>query len=562
MNQEFTNISDHIEVVRRRIIPFSMTFLSVISVAILLATKLPATYESEATILIEGQEIPEEFVQSTVTTYADEQIQVIGQRVMTRQNLEKIAEQFNLFNATDSEANMDFAIEALQESIFVDPVRASVVDERTQRTGYVTIAFTVRFEHGNPRTTKEVTEQLALLFLQANATQRAELASETTIFLQAEAKRLDDEIVEMEARMAQFKELNKDTLPELSNLNYRQLERTERDLEQTERDIRATQERQALLRADLASVNPYESSAFGNDGELVSAEERLAALQRELLTKSSIYSEDHPDIGRLKREIALLSGDAGVRPDLQVLNDELESKRLELQDLQLKYSDDHPDIVRLKASIAGLEAQITRAAARTSPGFRGRSPDNPRYLQIQAQLEFIDQELAALLSQRQELRQAARSYRDRLARTPQTEREWLRITRNYDVSVEKYRTVRAQLDDAYRAQNLESEQKGERFSLLDPPRLPSKPIRPNRPFIFFAGFLFAVALSVGIVVVLETVDASVRNSKDVVAILGAPPLATLPVLRSRREISINLRIKIMTAFLFAAAIAMIVVKVV
>jgi uncharacterized protein involved in exopolysaccharide biosynthesis len=285
-------------------------------------------------------------------------------------------------------------------------------------------------------------------------------------------------------------------------------------------------------------------------------------LQRELIAKSSIYSDDHPDMKRLKREIDLLTGSSDMLPSFQILVAELAEKRLELQDAQRRYSSDHPTVARLAATVASLEAQLRETSNSQQNSYRRRPPDNPQYIQVEAQLNFAERELTALLAQRDQIRRNVRAYQDRLAQTPQTEREWLRVTRNYDVTRQKYQEIRAQLDDAYRAQTLESTQKGQRFSLLDPPRLPTKPISPNRPFILFAGFLFALALSAGSVVALETTDSTVRSSKDVTTILGAPPLATLPVLRNRRDVARSIRSKIFTAVIFASGIALLAAKII
>jgi capsular polysaccharide biosynthesis protein len=124
--------------------------------------------------------------------------------------------------------------------------------------------------------------------------------------------------------------------------------------------------------------------------------------------------------------------------------------------------------------------------------------------------------------------------------------------------VRKYREIQAQLDEANRAETLESEQKGERFTLLEPPRLPTQPVSPNRPFIFFIGLIFAIAASAGLVITLETIDTTIRGSKDVVAILGAPPLATIPTLMNKSDIAASLRHRIFISAGFVGVIALVI----
>lgn len=557
MEQEFTKITDHLEVIKRRRIPFALVFASIFLTAALLAIKLPPTYESEASILIEDQEIPEEFVQSTITTFADEQIQIIGQQVMTRGNLEGIVEQFNLFGGKESDAAMAGAIRGLQDSISIEPIRASVVDERTQRTGYVTIAFKVAFQYRDPQTAKAVVEKLTDLFLQANVAQRTSVASETTQFLQSEAERLNEEIVETEARMADFKQRFSDSLPELSDLNYQQLERAERDLEQTERDIRNALGRRSVLQTELSTI-PRFAALVGENGEIVNPEERLNSLRRELLTKSSVYSEDHPDILRLRREIRALGGDVGSAQQLSAARGELVQKEAELQEALTRYSPDHPTVARLRSNVDSLRSEVQRLEANPAPrATTQNSPNNPRYLQVRAQLDLVQQELSALNSKRDALQTDLTTFEERLRKTPQTEREWLRLTRDYDVSVNKYNEIRAQIDEARRAQTLESAQKGERFTILDPARAPLQPISPNRPFIFFFGLIMASALSIGAVIALEVVDSSVRGSKDLIATFGAPPIGTIPRLKNGADVAASNRQRLLVGTAMASTVAVV-----
>jgi len=88
----------------------------------------------------------------------------------------------------------------------------------------------------------------------------------------------------------------------------------------------------------------------------------------------------------------------------------------------------------------------------------------------------------------------------------------------------------AQLSD-----NLESEQKGERFTLIDPPRVPERPSSPNRPMLMSLGFLLALAAGLGTVALLESRDGSVRNRRELELMLEVPPLAILPLMLTNAD---------------------------
>lgn len=93
-NQE-SDFKDYFKIFKRRIKFFVIPFLLISLIAVLLAVLLPSVYRSSATILIEEQVIPSDLVRSTVTTYADQRIQVISQRIMTRANLSGIIKKYN-----------------------------------------------------------------------------------------------------------------------------------------------------------------------------------------------------------------------------------------------------------------------------------------------------------------------------------------------------------------------------------------------------------------------------------------------------------------------------------
>jgi len=80
---------------RKRYFILPAIILPLLGVAI--AYKLPPIYESKSTILIQEQQIPPEFVRSTVTGYADQHVQVLTQQILSRTKLWEIVEKFNLY---------------------------------------------------------------------------------------------------------------------------------------------------------------------------------------------------------------------------------------------------------------------------------------------------------------------------------------------------------------------------------------------------------------------------------------------------------------------------------
>ena len=163
--EQTLELGDYLAAFRRR---RGMIFLiagSVFFLGLITAFVWPATYASSATILIEEQEIPAQLIQSTVTSYASERIQVISQRVMTRSNLQEIIEKYGLYKKKRKFQTTEEVLEDMREDIALDMINADVMDPRTGRPTAATIAFTVGYEGENPPLVQKVANELTTLYL-------------------------------------------------------------------------------------------------------------------------------------------------------------------------------------------------------------------------------------------------------------------------------------------------------------------------------------------------------------------------------------------------------------
>ncbi|WP_369162971.1 GumC family protein [Candidatus Thiodiazotropha sp. LNASS1] len=482
--EELLGIGDYFAILKRRKMQLIVPAAIIMLLSIGLALGLPSIYRAEATILIEQQEIPSELVRSTVTSYAGERIQVISQRVMTTANLGKIIDEYGLYADEREDTSITLLAEALQEDIELEMISADVVDPRSGRPTTATIAFTLAYSNEVPRITQKVTNELVSLYLGENLRQRTQSAFETSSFLSAEAERLNQEITELEASLADFKEKNVNNLPELQQLNIQLMERNERELSETIQQIRSLEERKIYLQSELMQMSPTTDLYNSSGNRVVGTEDRLRALQTEYLALATRYTDDHPTLIKMKDEIEVLEKE---------LDTNLEEKKKKAQS------------------------------------------DNPAYLQLSTQLKAAVGELASLNTMREEIKGKIKDFEERLMQSPQVEREYRNLTRDYENALLKYQEVKAKQLEAQLAESLERERKGERFSLIEPPQLPEKPDKPNRMAILFLGFVFSFAGGFGNVVVRESMDQSVYGSKGVAAITHAPPLAVIPYIECSED---------------------------
>ena len=161
-------LAAQVEAVRRRALPMGIAFGAVLMLALLLAAFWPATYRSTGTILIEQQEIPEDFVRSAVSSYADQRVQVISQRVMTSANLLGIIEKFKLYGGERDTSTREALVERIRKDIKLDMISADVVDPRQGRATQATIAFAVGYDSRSPDLAARVANDLVSLYLREN----------------------------------------------------------------------------------------------------------------------------------------------------------------------------------------------------------------------------------------------------------------------------------------------------------------------------------------------------------------------------------------------------------
>lgn len=530
MEEQIQTLDDYLAILKRRKWQLIVPAVLFSIIAALAALLLPAMYRSSATILIERQEIPSELVQTTVTGFADQRIQVISQRVMTTSNLSGLIERYDLYTDIRRKESINVAVEEMRKRIKLSMISADVIDPRSGRPQEATIAFSLSFENDSPALAQKITSDLVSLFLNENLEQRTAAANEATVFLQTEADRLGQEIGSLEARLATFKEQNSENLPELAAINREQMLRTEERLRDNTQSTKTLEQQVLYLESELLQLDPTLMVA----GQASALSNHLDQLEAQYVRAKERYSPQHPDRLQLEREIASLRTMVG-QPGTTSLQNQLTILQAELATLRKRYSDDYPSVVTLKRSIAATETQL--ATARRSGKRSGSEDDtsNPAYVQLRARLEGARLDIAALKEGRVKLEQDLTRYEARVSAGPKIEQEYRAITRDYDNAMSKYKEIREKGLQAQLAQSLETSRKGERFSLIEPPLLPEKPFKPNRLAILVLGLVLAVAGGVGNLALRESLDKGLHGARAIQLAANVPLLAVIPYIHTQAD---------------------------
>ncbi len=501
----------------------------------------PPTYRSTGTILIEQQEVPVDLVRSMVSSYADQRIQVISQRVMTTENLMRIVDRYNLYPKDRRTKPRETLLARMRDDIRFSMISADVVDPRLGRPTKATIAFSVSYDSRSAELAAKVANELTSLYLKENLENRRQLADDAATFLTAEAERLARQIAELEAQLADFKQRNVDRLPELTQLNLQLMARAEEELRETESRLRSLDQQVVYLDAQLAQLSPA-SQIFTDSGErLLSPSDRLKILKSDYARASAIYAPDHPDVTRTKREIDGLEHEVGKVETGNDLARQLREAQGQLAQAREKYAPDHPDVLQLERLVTAIERTMNDAPLTAAP--LRDAADNPAYIQVSAQREAAANERTSLQRNRSTLQAKIRDFETRLSQSPGIEREYGVLLRDFENTQLKYREVRQKQMEATLAKNLEVGRKAERFTLIEPPLIAEEPVSPNRPAVLVLGVLLAIAGAIGLAALLEALDPTVRSRRDIDLLLPVAPLALLPWIDTPAQVMSRSRVR-------------------
>ena len=530
-----TDLREKLQGYWRRRTTMLVTAAAVFAASVLLAVLLPPTYRSTATILIEQQEIPQDLVRSAISSFADQRVQVISQRVMTTQNLITLIDRYHLYPDIRLTKPREVLIQRMREDISMKMISADVIDPRSGHPTQATIAFSVGYQNESPDLALKVANDLTTLYLNENLTSRTHLAEETTKFFAEQASSQQANIDELDKKLATFKEKHREVLPELEALNQQRSDRTEQQLRDVENHIASLDEQRVLLGAQLAQLSPT-ALVFSDTGQRVmNTEDRLRDLKSKLAGYKARYAPDHPDVVNTQREVDGLEKELKAENGAGDLARQLEDAKAQLAAAQEKYSPDYPDVIHLKRVVAELEKSLAAQPNVVDLVSAQQHPDNPAFIQVKGEIDALMTELKSDEEKRNELQTKLDQIDRGLAQEPGVEREYRELARELENAQLKYQQIRAKESDVQVSENLETERKGERFTMIEPPLPPEKPISPNRFLILAFGVVFSLGAGFGVAALKESWDPSVRGMNDVRRMLSVPPLAAIPFIVTAAE---------------------------
>jgi succinoglycan biosynthesis transport protein ExoP len=530
MEQYTKTLADYIDLVKRRKYYIIVTWLLVTLLAVIVAYNLPKIYRSTATMLLEAP-IPTKYIDASISQYGEEQIQSLHQRVLSTDNILSIIEESGLYyDFKNGLANYEL-VELFRSNTEIELATSSIASQA--HSGMAEIAFNISFKDVEPEVAQVIASELASLFIGQNDKVRKQRAIKATDFLTEETDKLNRELQEIDAKIAQYKEQHNFSLPEQVEGNQLAIDRAESELRDTDSQIRTTKERIAFLSAQLASAQK-ELPLSLDDNKPQSKE----ALQAKYLQYTSIYSPSHPSLLRLKRELKAMDPTFEERSIKEDIFKQLAKAKSELKLLQKTYSANHPDIAKLKNQIYRLNQELkkTPAPLTTERGNEGMHSTNPAYLNVEAQYKSSQSELEALMQKQVYLKEKIERLHNILLQAPQIEMEYNDLIRVRDNIIKKYTQLKEKWLDAKLTQTLEEQQQGQTLTLIDPPVVPLKPEKAIRRKVAIGGFFGGIIAGVGVAFIIEFLVPGIRGYREIQAVTGLMPLVVVPYIESPSEL--------------------------
>jgi len=445
---------------------------------------LPPRYVSESTILVEPAKVPSTLVAPNVYVDLADRVQSMSTQVLSRTRLLALITRFHLYPgyaySPDDQVNK-----------MRDDIKMDLIQGQSNISGKAELlAFRISFRSPHAEVAQKVTIALTSFFVDENVRASQEQSEATTLFLDSQAKALGDQLADQESKLRAFKAQHDGALPEQLDSNLHILSGLQQQLQQA-----------------------------------VTMRERAIQQQTYLQAMQNQYQ----NLG----DSAIVPGD---------IDKQLQGARTNLAAMQARYTDDYPDVKKLKETIAALEklkkeeADQARSDIESSNATPGQIQAGMPMLQLKTQMKINKAEIERANEEIQRLQQAGQLYQARLNATPGVEAEMEDMMRDHDNMKKGYAELLSKRQESALATSLELRQEGAQFRIIDPPSLPDKPEFPDRFKFSLAAIGAGLALAILFGFGSEFLDDRIRGEQALAEAIDLPVLAEIPALPTPSEL--------------------------
>jgi polysaccharide chain length determinant protein (PEP-CTERM system associated) len=450
---------------------------------------LPPRYQSTTLILVEQPTMPKNYVTPNVNDDLQDRMQSITQQILSRTRLLHIIDQLNLYTQPHSQPSPDQKVDRMRKDIDIELVR----DAHNQIT-----AFNVSYASRDPHLAQQVTSELTNLFINENLEVRQQQSEDTTKFLESQLETARRTLSDQEDKIRQFKAQHPGELPAQVGSNLQILAGLQSQLQTEEDALNTAKQQRVYLETLVSQYRSMQGTPKTSGGTtlvgLPAIDEQLDKLKAQLADLSSHYTDRHPDVRKLKQQIAETERTRG----------------------------------RIIADLKAKSSAPVDPAATTTPDPSTMTDATSPMVQLQGQLQSNRVEIANREHAVADLKTKVVDYQARLNQEPVREQQLSDLTRGYEQSKANYDDLLKKKNESAMATSMELLQQGERFRIIDPPSLPVKPEFPNR--LKFCGLGLGIGLALGAVVAgaFEMTDDRIYDENELQKLLPIAVISEIP----------------------------------
>jgi len=469
----------------RRLPYFLIFVVAGTAIGIALALTLPPSYEAEARLVVESEQIPDDLAASTVRTEASEQLEIIQQRILTRDTLLEMANRLNIYGGRDPEESLgpDEIVRDLRSRI---RIRTSGGRRERGSATLVNISFTAP----SSVLAAQVTNEVVTAMLEENVRMRTGVSGQTLEFFEQEVDRLDQELARRGGQIIAFQDANREALPDSLAFRRGQLAAAQERLLQLTREEAALNDRRAGLVSLFEATGSLNGLTQQETVALSPSEARLRQLRERYSSSVAVLSLDNPRNRVLKQQI-----------------DALEK----------------------------IVAEEQQALLETASGGTVETENGAPLTMFDIQVADLDNQLEFLANRRTEIEAEMQALQQSIDATPANTITLNTLERDYDATRMQYDQAVINRGRAETGDIIEALSKGERISVIEQAVPPAEPTSPDRPKLAIAGMGGGILLGFGFISLLELLNTSIRRPQDIMQKLEITPFGALPFIRTRRD---------------------------
>jgi protein tyrosine kinase modulator len=484
-------MDDYLAMLRRRLKVILIPTLVAPVAGFLVSYSLPPRYTTQATVLVEGQKVPDNYVLPVITSDFAQRVQTLSQEVLAPSRLRPVLQSLG-YNNPQEQTKL---INQIQQNMQVEPVittmstaAAASPTAKTKRpsaSNEPLPGFNVIYTDTDGARAQKICNAMTSMIVDENLRSRSEVAQSTTDFLGRQLEDAKAALDAQDAKLAAFKKQYMGQLPTDIDNNMRMLVSLNSQLDATTQTLSRAQQDKTYTESMLA--------------------QQIAAW------KSSLSSSNP-----------------------QTLQQELTQLQGQLLQLQARYTDDYPDVIKTKADIAEVQKKLKEINAAASDGSEkpgesaANSSEPPEIRQLRLQIHQYQAVIEQATLDQKKLQNGINLYQSRTAMSPAIEEQYNELTRDNGTAQAFYRDLLAKKSSAGLGTSMENQQEGEQMHIATTASLPDSPSFPVRPILAAGGLGLGLALGALIAIFLEFSDKSIRTEKDAAAIMDLPLLISVP----------------------------------